>query len=176
MDESWLLRRFSNNFDVYCYWGKDTLQRTVGGVVKVLLAENSIVISVRIIFSSKNKCCLWERTLRIVLALVKLCDDSVTAFFLTFFIRRKVYWKRIPSIRNTVFLFYNVLWKRSLIPCFYPLKIILLQKSKGFVWKLWFLSWLHYKCDCTSWFCDWYNSFWVWKYDCFTPHDSRCWP
>jgi len=42
---------------------EDTLQRTVGGVVEVLLAENSIKISVRIILSSTNKCCLWARTL-----------------------------------------------------------------------------------------------------------------
>ena len=76
MKESWPRRFLLYN----CFEEEDTLQRTVGGVAEVLLAENSILISVGIILSSTNKCCLWARTLRIVLTPVRLCDDSVTVF------------------------------------------------------------------------------------------------
>lgn len=44
--------------------------------------RKQLLISVWIVLSSTNKCCLWARTLRIVLTPVRLCDDSVTVFSL----------------------------------------------------------------------------------------------
>ena len=64
----------------------------------MLLTENSIKISVRIILSSTNKCCLWARTLRIVLTPVRLCDDSVTASPRIFKIGGNSFESRLPNL------------------------------------------------------------------------------
>lgn len=71
---------------VYCFRGKDILQHTVRWVVEVLLVENSIIISVRIILSSTSKCCPWARTLRIVLTPVN-CVMIQSLSFTRIFIR-----------------------------------------------------------------------------------------